>query len=142
LSVPSFDQLLARLVEADVRFVVIGGLALGSWGVIRGTKDCDIVPDPALENLDKLARLVVELGGHVQLGESLLGSERSIVATLRGGERALIVTRLGDLDVVQGLDGVLPYAELRASAINVELAGVTALCGYFTESDAATTRLR
>lgn len=125
MSVPSFDQLLARLVEADVRFVVIGGLALGSWGVIRGTKDCDIVPDPAPENLDKLARLVVELGGHVQLGESLLGSEPSIVATLRGGERALIVTRLGDLDVVQGLDGVLPYAELRASAINVELAGVT-----------------
>ncbi len=125
MSVPSFDQLLARLVEADIRFVVIGGLALGSWGVIRGTKDCDIVPDPAPENLDKLARLVVELGGHLQLGESLLGSERSIVATLRGGERALIVTRLGDLDVVQGLDGVLSYAELRASAINVELAGVT-----------------
>lgn len=125
MSVPSFDQLLARLAQADIRFVVIGGLALGSWGVIRGTKDCDIVPDPAPENLDKLARLLVELGGHVQLGESLLGSERSIVATLRGGERALIVTQLGDLDVVQGLDGVLPYGELRASAINVELAGVT-----------------
>ena len=28
-----------------MRFVVIGGLALGSWGVVRGTKDCDIVPD-------------------------------------------------------------------------------------------------
>jgi hypothetical protein len=33
--------------------------------------------------------------------------------------------QLGDLDVVRGLDGVLPYAELRASAIDVELAGVT-----------------
>jgi hypothetical protein len=83
LSVPSFDQLLVRLVEADIRFVVIGGLALGSWCVIRGTKDCDIVPDPAPENLDRLARLVADLGGHVQLGESLLGSERSIAALLR-----------------------------------------------------------
>lgn len=129
MSVPSFDQLLARLVRADIRFVVIGGLALGAWGVIRGTKDCDIVLDPEPENLDRLAGLVAELGGHVQLGESLLGSERSIVATLRGGERTLIVTRLGDLDVVQGLDGVLPYAELRASAIDVELAGTTiAVC--------------
>jgi hypothetical protein len=125
LSAPSFDELLACLIEADIRFVVIGGLALGSWGVIRGTKDCDIVPDPAPENLDRLARLVTELGGHVQLGESLLGSERSIAALLRGGERALIVTQLGDLDVVQGLEGVLPYAELRAGAINVELASVT-----------------
>ncbi|MHB1537072.1 MAG: hypothetical protein ACYCUM_03045 [Solirubrobacteraceae bacterium] len=86
-----FDRLLARLVESDVRFVVVGGLALGSWGVVRGTKDCDVVPDPAPENLDRLASLVVELGGRVQLGESPLGSERSIAALLRNGERALNV---------------------------------------------------
>lgn len=121
MTAPTFDQLLARLVHADVRFVVIGGLALGSWGVVRGTKDCDIVPDPAPENLDRLAHLATELGGHVQLGEALLGSERSIAALLRGGERALIATQLGDLDVVQGLDGVLAYTELRQRAIDVEV---------------------
>jgi hypothetical protein len=104
LSAPLFDELLGRLVRADVRFVVIGGLALGSWGVVRGTKDCDIVPDPAPENLDVLAHVAAELGGHVQLGESLLGSERSIASLVRGRERALISTRLGDLDVVQGLE--------------------------------------
>lgn len=125
MSAPSFDQLLAHLIQAEVRFVVIGGLALGSWGVVRGTKDCDIVADPSPENLEKLARATAGLGGHVQLGESLLGSERSIAALLRSGERALIATQLGDLDVVQGLEGVLGYAELRAKAIDVELAGVT-----------------
>lgn len=130
MSAPSFDRLLARLVQSDVRFIVIGGLALGSWGVVRGTKDCDVVPDPAPENLDRLARLVVDLGGHVQLGESLLGSERSIAALLRAGERALIATNLGDLDVVQGLAGVLAYAELRAAAIDVDIADVTVpICG-------------
>ncbi len=129
MSAPSFDELLVRLIQADVRFVVIGGLALGSWGVVRGTKDCDIVPDPEQKNLARLAHVVVELGGHVQLGESLLGSERSIVTLLCSGERALIATQLGDLDVVQGLEGVLPYAELRASAIDVEMADVTiAIC--------------
>jgi hypothetical protein len=128
LSAPLFDELLGRLVQADIRFVVVGGLALGSWGVVRGTKDCDIVPDPAPENLDMLAHVVAELGGHVQLGESLLGSERSI-AGLRSGERGLIATQLGDLDVVQGLEGVLPYAELRSKAIGVEMAGLTiAIC--------------
>lgn len=105
--------------------MVVGGLALGSWGVVRGTKDCDIVPDPAPENLDALARVAAELGGHVQLGESLLGSERSIAMLLRSGERALVATQLGDLDVVQGLEGVLPYADLRAKAIDIELAGAT-----------------
>ena len=84
----------------------------------------------APDNLTRLAGLVAELGGHVQLGESLLGSERSIAALLRQGERALISTRLGDLDVAQGLDGVPSYAELRMTAIDVDLAGVTiAICG-------------
>jgi hypothetical protein len=129
VSAPSFDELLVRLVRADVRFVLIGGLALGSWGVIRGTKDCDIVPDPAPENLNRLAELAAELGGHVQLGESLLGSERSIAALLAQEERALISTQVGDLDVVQGLDGVPTYGELRTRAIEVELSGVTiAIC--------------
>lgn len=37
----------------------------------------------------------------------------------------MIATQLGDLDVVQGLEGVLPYAELRAKAIDIEMADVT-----------------
>jgi hypothetical protein len=129
VSAPSFDELLVRLVRGEVRFVLIGGLALGSWGVIRGTKDCDIVPDPTPENLERLAQLAAGLGGHVQLGESLLGSERSIAALLAREERALISTQIGDLDVVQGLGGVPTYAELRTRAIDVELSGVTiAIC--------------
>jgi predicted nucleotidyltransferase len=129
VNAPSFDDLLVRLVQADINFVLIGGLALGSWGVVRGTKDCDIVPDPRPKNLDGLARLAAELGGHIQLGESLLGSERSIASLLLQGERALIKTHLGDLDVVQGLEGVLSFAELRAKAIDVEISGVTiAIC--------------
>lgn len=115
MSAPSFDDLLARLAEAEIRFVLVGGLALGAWGVIRGTKNCDIPPDPSPENLDRLAALVVQLSGRVQQAGSLLGSEPSFAALLKGGERALISTRLGDLDVVQGLEGVPPYCELRSS---------------------------
>ena len=84
-------------------------------------------PEP--ENLDRLARIAAELCGHVLLADSLLGSERSIAALLRDGERALIATQLGDLDVVQRLEGVPPYAELRAKAIEVKMANATiAIC--------------
>jgi DNA repair exonuclease SbcCD nuclease subunit len=31
LSEPAFDELLRRLAEADVDFVVVGGLALNAW---------------------------------------------------------------------------------------------------------------
>jgi hypothetical protein len=49
---PSFDELLLRLAMAEVSFILIGGLVLRSWGVIRGTRDCYIVPD--LGDLDEL----------------------------------------------------------------------------------------
>jgi hypothetical protein len=72
LSEPAFDRLLAHLVEAGAEFVLIGGLAVNAWGVVRGTKD---------------------------------------------------------IDIVQGLDGVPSYAELRSRSVEAELLGTTvAVC--------------
>ncbi|HEX6229978.1 MAG TPA: nucleotidyltransferase [Solirubrobacterales bacterium] len=124
-----FDEILRRLSEAKVEFVVIGGLALGAWGVVRGTKDVDIVVAPDAENLGRLAEVAVAAGGHVQSGESLLGSSPSIAAALEGGEQVAIETDLGSLDIVQGLDGVPPYEELRSRASEAEVLGLTvAIC--------------
>ena len=113
--------MLERLVAADIRFVLIGGLALNAWGVVRGTKDVDIVADPDPDNLKRLAQLVESAGGHVQTESSIAGSRFSIAALFEAGERVLIETTLGPLDVVQGLPGVPPYAELRARATEVEI---------------------
>lgn len=44
-----FEQIRA-LVEARVRFVVIGGVAAGLHGVARATFDLDICYDPSEEN--------------------------------------------------------------------------------------------
>jgi hypothetical protein len=120
----SFDQLLKRLVAAEVEFVLVGGLALGAWGVVRGTKDVDIVPSPDPNNLTRLAQLAVALNGHVQTADSLLASEFSIAATLAGGGQVAIETEIGRLDVVQGLDGVPTYAELQARSVEVPVFGI------------------
>lgn len=127
MSTPAFDEILRRLVEAEVEFVLVGGLALGAWGVVRGTKDVDVVASPEPENLDRLARVAVEARGHVQSGEALLGSPPSIAALLRGGEQVAIETELGRLDVVQGLDGIPTYDELRARASEADVLGVSVL---------------
>jgi predicted nucleotidyltransferase len=129
LSEPAFDELLRRLVEANVKFVVVGGLALNAWGVVRGTKDVDIVVSPDLENLERIAEVGVASGGHVHQGEALLGSTISIASALASGEQVAIETDLGRLDVVQGLDGVPSYAELSSRASEAEILGVTvAVC--------------
>lgn len=125
----AFDELLRLLVTANVRFVLVGGLAVNAWGVVRGTKDVDIVPDPDPENLSRLAEVAVEAGGRVQAGEAFAGSPRSISALLAAGERVFIETTLGPLDVVQGLPGVPGYHKLRDSATEVDVLGATiAVC--------------
>jgi hypothetical protein len=55
-------QLLERLAEAEIRFVLVGGLAVNAWGYLRATRDVDVVPDPSGENLAKLDTLLKELG--------------------------------------------------------------------------------
>ena len=70
----AFDENLRRLVAAGAEFVVIGGLALWARGVVRPTKDIDIVVSPDAENLKVVAEVAVAAGGHVQRGEALLGT--------------------------------------------------------------------
>jgi predicted nucleotidyltransferase len=129
LSEPAFDQLLRRLAEADVKFVLIGGLAVNAWGVVRGTKDVDIVVDADPANLKAVAEVAVAAGGHAQRDEGLLGTPFSIAAELASGEQMAIDTDLGRLDVVQGLEGVPSYEKLREGATEAEVLGVkVAVC--------------
>jgi len=123
LSEPAFDELLRRLAEADVEFVVVGGLALNAWGVVRGTKDVDVVIATDAANIQRVAEVAVAAGGHVQQGEALLGTPFSIVAALAGGEQVAIETELGRLDVLQGLDGVPSFEDLRPGAVEAEILG-------------------
>lgn len=124
MSTPGFDELLRRLVAAEVRFVLVGGLAVNAWGVLRGTRDLDIVADPDPENLGRLADLAFNTGGQVHTRDAFVSSRFSIASLLTQGVRVEIETVLGSLDVVQGLPGVPGYEELRARAVEVEMMGV------------------
>jgi hypothetical protein len=123
LSEPAFDELLRRLTRAEVEFVVVGGLALNAWGVVRGTKDVDVVIATDPDNIKRVAAVAVEAGGRVHQGEALLGTTFSIAAALASGEQVAIETDLGRLDVVQGLDGVPSFEELRSRATAAEILG-------------------
>jgi predicted nucleotidyltransferase len=115
--------LLVRLSEADIRFVLVGGLAVNAWGYLRGTRDVDFVPDPSPENLAKLDTLLRELGGKVDVGGQLLDAN-SISTFLRTGDRTLVATDLGQVDVLQGLPQVPSFAALDEKAKDVDLDGL------------------
>jgi hypothetical protein len=125
LSAPAFDELLRRLGEAEVEFVLVGGLSLNAWGVVRGTKDVDIVISPDAENCRRVADVAVAANGHVQQGEALLGTSPSIAAALLEGDQVAIETDLGRLDIVQGLEGVPSFGDLKSRASEATVLGVS-----------------
>ncbi len=116
-------ELLVHLNEADVRFVLVGGLAVNAWGYLRATQDVDLVPDPSAENLEKLDTLLRELGGRVDVGGKLLDSS-SISTFLRTGDRTLVATDFGQVDVLQGLPQVPSFAALDEQAQDIDLKGL------------------
>lgn len=63
------------------------------------------------------------LGGKVDVGGSLLGPD-SISTFLQTGDRTLVVTDLGRVDVLQGLPQVHPYRKLEDQATDVDLDGL------------------
>jgi hypothetical protein len=112
--------LLRALVEGDVRFVVIGGIAVAAHAAIRATEDVDLVPDPDHENLDRLCTVLVDLDARL-----LLNPQRSIDARVRTalqqGRNVTVTTRLGEVDIVQQLPGVPAFAALDDDAFDVEI---------------------
>lgn len=116
-------QLLERLVRAEIRFVLVGGLAVNAWGYMRATQDVDVVPDPDPENLEKLDELLRELGGKVDVGGRLLDAA-SISTFLRTGDRTFVRTDLGQVDVLQGLPQVPRYDELETQAKTIDIDGL------------------
>ncbi len=127
------EPLLRALHEADVRHIIIGGFAVNAHGVIRPTKDLDIVPDPDPASLQRLAALLRALEAHhVGLGD-FRHEEFPFDPTSPEGLAAGANFRLlGDLDIMQWVAGVSDpvYAALDGAAIEGELAGVPLrVCG-------------
>lgn len=131
------EPLLRALHDAGVRYVIIGGFAVNAHGVIRPSKDLDIVPDPDPANLTSLAEVLQRIGArHVGLGD-FSPDEFPYDATrpgdLEAGANFRLETRLGDLDIMQwvaGIDSEPAYAELSLQAIEGELNGIhVRVCG-------------
>ena len=125
------EPLLQALRDAGVRHIIIGGFAVNAHGVIRPSRDLDIVPDPDPDNLRRLARLLAEIDArHIGLGDfdpNEFPFDPTRPEDLEGGANFRLETRLGDLDIMQWVAGIETepaYAALAANAISGELNGV------------------
>jgi hypothetical protein len=118
------EALLRTLAEHRVEFVIIGGFALSAHGVVRATKDIDIVPAPAPGNLSRLARALEAVDAEIMLADDFdpreLGIEPDEEGLAMGGNWVLR-TRLGRLDVLQDVAGIKSYDALRDRSVEREV---------------------
>jgi hypothetical protein len=116
--------LLEALHEHDVRFVVIGGVAVGAHGFIRGTEDLDLVPDPDQENLQRLTQALEALEATLPTVDDRRFDPASDAGVIRRGGNVTAMTKFGGLDIVQRASGVPSYSQLAQEAIESELLGI------------------
>ena len=90
---------LRALADADVRFVVVGGVAGILAGAILSTFDVDVVYEVDDDNVDKLVRLLDRL--HAIYRDPAGRRIAPTVDRLRSQRVNLLTTDLGDLDVLQ-----------------------------------------
>lgn len=128
--------LLQELVRDGVDFLVIGGVAVGYHGHVRATKDVDVVPSPDAANLERLARVLgrleatatVEGAAEFEPGEL---PDPLDPAVLSEGGNWVLSTRLGRIDVMQGIGDDPLWEKLSPAAIEDEIAGLAIkIIGY------------
>jgi hypothetical protein len=104
---PAFepDRVVAALNAAEVAYVIVGGLAVGAHGVVRATRDVDIVAAPDQRNMDRLAECLQTLGGEHPIEGPLTGAALVKPASFK------VQTNHGEVQVLNRMESL---AHLRA----------------------------
>lgn len=116
--------LLEALHEFEVRFVVIGGVAVGAHGYVRGTEDLGLVPDPDPENLGRLTEVLKKLDSTLPTVGDRPFNPATDAGVIRRGGNVTAMTRFGGLDIVQRARGVPSFSQLDEDAVDSDLLGV------------------
>jgi hypothetical protein len=110
-------------VEAEVRFVVIGGVAAGLHGVGRATFDLDICYDPSAANRERLAQVLSDWGAYLR------GVEPGLPFTMDARQLLItpvltLTTSTGDLDVMDRVAGVGEFPAVLAQSVKTRVGEV------------------
>ena len=116
----NFEAALKVLVEADVRFVVVGAFAAVAHGSSQVTRDLDICYERTTENMRRLASALAPYHPRLRGIEQDLPFVLDLQA-LSQGMNFTLQTDLGDLDLMGQLSGVGGFDALLRDAKTVHL---------------------
>jgi predicted nucleotidyltransferase len=116
--VADVGELLRRLADTEVEFIVVGGAAAVLHGAPITTEDLDIVHRRTPENVSRLRALLSDLDAHVrELANRGIAPEES---AFLGEGHILLSTSLGPLDCLCALVDGRGFEELLSHSESVE----------------------
>lgn len=116
------NQLVQRLCDADIEFVIVGGFAAMLHGSSLVTRDLDVCAVLTAETLQKLRQAFQDLHPAHRLTPqklSFLGNPEPGVEV----RNLYLRTDLGPIDVLTSILGVGDFQRIRDSSVKVELFG-------------------
>src|SRR5690242_7896010 len=117
--------LIRLLAEHGVDYLIVGGVGAQIQGAATTTQDIDIMPDPAPENLERLAAALSAVHGERKLGPTTYERQDAVdPAELRTSDVASFRTPLGFIDVLMELPGAGTFDALRPHARRYEWEGI------------------
>ncbi|MXX74553.1 MAG: hypothetical protein F4210_02760 [Holophagales bacterium] len=125
------DRILHALSDAEVRYILIGGMAAILHGDAGVTIDLDIAPAFDPDNLERLATALRSLGARIRAEGSPEGLPFDCSGTfLRNlGQDAMLnlTTQAGDIDVAFTPTGTQGFRDLKRDAVSIDAGGITIL---------------
>lgn len=121
--IPDYRVLVTALVEAQVAFVIIGGVALVLHGSGRITRDLDICYSRERENLNRLSRALKPFHA------TLRGAPADLpfvldAPTIQSGLNFTLTTTAGDIDLLGEITGIGTFPVVARFGTPMELYGL------------------
>jgi predicted nucleotidyltransferase len=120
--VSNLNQLLQRLCDADIEFVIVGGFAATLHGSSLVTRDLDVCAVLSSDNVEKLRNALRDL----RPAHRFTPQKLSFLEIPDPGVPMLnlyLSTEMGPVDILGSIMGVGEFEQVRAGAIEVELFG-------------------
>lgn len=122
-----FELLLRTLIDGQVEFAIVGGVAATVHGSVRLTTDLDVVYGRSRENIARLAAAVAPLEPHLRGAPAGLPF-RFDDATIQRGLNFTLTTTAGPLDCLGEVSGLGGYDAIVPRTIEITLYGMTCRC--------------
>jgi predicted nucleotidyltransferase len=125
--VTDFRRLLVALADAEVEFIIVGGVAAAAHGAVRTTLDLDLVYRRTPANIASLVAALRPLRPYLRgapPGLPFVWDER----TLTNGLNFTLVTDSGELDLLGEIIAGGGYEALASHSIELDLFGRRCRC--------------